>query len=255
MYDALTTSCDAFLPELSGDRGSAPRRSGCRGFGGLVRELTPGGTRARRGVAPASRSDCAQRGAHMRRSSRRSTLGSSVGTCRVTDRRRRWKGYGALLCRQRLMTSCATSRCADRGRMEETATELKSSRPHGSRRGSGRGASSAGRRSVHGRCSHRRSASWPGALGRPASGVAVRCPACGKVSVNLVSRAHIDVPFVNDRVVGVVAHLFADDVTATRELSWCHDELWSGSFDARRHRDTDSFPSRQGSCESVHADT
>ena len=35
-------------------------------------------------------------------------------------------------------------------------------------------------------------------------GLAVRCPACGKVSVNLVSRAHVDVPFVNDREVGVV---------------------------------------------------
>ena len=40
-------------------------------------------------------------------------------------------------------------------------------------------------------------------------GLAVRCPACGKVSVNLVSRAHVDVPFVNDREVGVVEHLFA----------------------------------------------
>jgi predicted RNA-binding Zn-ribbon protein involved in translation (DUF1610 family) len=63
-------------------------------------------------------------------------------------------------------------------------------------------------------------------------GVAVRCPACGKVSVNLVSRAHIDVPFVNDRVVGVVGHLFTDDVTATE--AEFHDELWSASFDARR---------------------
>jgi predicted RNA-binding Zn-ribbon protein involved in translation (DUF1610 family) len=63
-------------------------------------------------------------------------------------------------------------------------------------------------------------------------GVAVRCPACGKVSVNLVSRSHIDVPFVNDREVGVVQHLFTDDVNATE--AEFHDELWSGSFDARR---------------------
>ena len=35
-------------------------------------------------------------------------------------------------------------------------------------------------------------------------GLAVRCPVCGKVSVNLVSRAHVDVPFVNDREIGVV---------------------------------------------------
>src|SRR5579872_6537653 len=27
-------------------------------------------------------------------------------------------------------------------------------------------------------------------------GLAVRCPACGRVSVNLVSQAHVDVPFV-----------------------------------------------------------
>ena len=40
-------------------------------------------------------------------------------------------------------------------------------------------------------------------------GVAVRCPVCGRVSVNLVSREHVDVPFHNDREIGVVAHLFA----------------------------------------------
>src|SRR6478735_5277983 len=63
-------------------------------------------------------------------------------------------------------------------------------------------------------------------------GLAVRCPVCSKVSVNLVSRAHVDVPFVNDREVGVVEHLFAEDATATAEEF--HAELWSGSFDARR---------------------
>ncbi len=63
-------------------------------------------------------------------------------------------------------------------------------------------------------------------------GVAVRCPVCGKVSVNLVSRAHVDVPFVNDREVGVVEHLFEADSAAT--LEEFRAELWSGSFDARR---------------------
>jgi hypothetical protein len=63
-------------------------------------------------------------------------------------------------------------------------------------------------------------------------GLAVRCPSCGKVSVNLVSRAHVDVPFVNDREVGVVEHLFHDDVAAT--VAEFQAELWSGSFDARR---------------------
>jgi hypothetical protein len=63
-------------------------------------------------------------------------------------------------------------------------------------------------------------------------GVAVCCPVCGRVSVNLVSRAHVDVPFVNDREIGVVEHLFEDDVAATVEEFRA--ELWSGSFDARR---------------------
>jgi hypothetical protein len=63
-------------------------------------------------------------------------------------------------------------------------------------------------------------------------GVAVRCPVCGKVSVNLVTRAHVDVPFVNDREIGVVEHLFEDDAAATIEEFRA--ELWSGSFDARR---------------------
>jgi hypothetical protein len=63
-------------------------------------------------------------------------------------------------------------------------------------------------------------------------GVAVRCPVCGRVSVNVVSRAHVDVPFVNDREIGVVDHLFEDDVAAT--IDEFRAELWSGSFDARR---------------------
>ena len=63
-------------------------------------------------------------------------------------------------------------------------------------------------------------------------GLAVRCPACGKVSVNLVSRAHVDVPFVNDREVGVVQHHFHDDAAAT--MAEFQAELWSGSFDGRR---------------------
>jgi hypothetical protein len=63
-------------------------------------------------------------------------------------------------------------------------------------------------------------------------GVAVRCPACGKVSVNLVSRAHVDVPFVNDREIGVVEHVFQADADAAVEEFRA--ELYSGSFDARR---------------------
>ncbi len=63
-------------------------------------------------------------------------------------------------------------------------------------------------------------------------GVAVRCPVCTKVSVNLVSRQHVDVPFVNDREVGVVEHLFEEDAVAT--LDEFRAELHSGFFDARR---------------------
>jgi len=63
-------------------------------------------------------------------------------------------------------------------------------------------------------------------------GVAVRCPVCGAVSVNLVSRAHVDVPFHNDSQVGVVEHVFAED--AARSLEEFHAELYGAHFDARR---------------------
>ena len=63
-------------------------------------------------------------------------------------------------------------------------------------------------------------------------GVAVRCPACAAVSVNLVSHQHVDVPFHNDEQVGVVEHMFARD--ADRALDEFRAELYSASFDARR---------------------
>jgi hypothetical protein len=72
----------------------------------------------------------------------------------------------------------------------------------------------------------------PAAGGDDRVGVAVRCPVCGRVSVNLVSRPHLDVPFLNDREVGVVEHLFESDAAAT--LAQFSEELWSSSFDARR---------------------
>jgi hypothetical protein len=43
-------------------------------------------------------------------------------------------------------------------------------------------------------------------------GLAVRCPVCTSVSVNLVSQPHVDLPFHNDAEVGVVPHVFAADV-------------------------------------------
>ena len=70
------------------------------------------------------------------------------------------------------------------------------------------------------------------APGDDALGLAVRCPACRRLSVNLVSRAHVDLPFHNDREIGVVRHLFHDDDHATIEEFRA--ELWSASFDARR---------------------
>jgi hypothetical protein len=63
-------------------------------------------------------------------------------------------------------------------------------------------------------------------------GLAVRCPHCRRLSLNLVSRPHVDVPFHNDREVGVVEHVFAPD--AMRTIEEFRAELWSSSFDARR---------------------
>jgi hypothetical protein len=68
--------------------------------------------------------------------------------------------------------------------------------------------------------------------GSSAVGVAVRCPVCTRVSVNLVSPEHIDLPFHNDAHVGVVAHVFQSDVhPAVEEF---RAELYSSAFDYRR---------------------
>jgi hypothetical protein len=63
-------------------------------------------------------------------------------------------------------------------------------------------------------------------------GLAVRCPACQRLSVNLVTHEHVDLPFHNDREVGVVEHVFADDAMHT--IAAFREELWSARFDARR---------------------
>ena len=65
-------------------------------------------------------------------------------------------------------------------------------------------------------------------------GLAVRCPVCGTVSINLVSAQHLDVPFHNDREVGVVAHVFEHD--AERVVEQFVEELYSAGFDNRRLR-------------------
>jgi hypothetical protein len=63
-------------------------------------------------------------------------------------------------------------------------------------------------------------------------GLAVRCPVCGSVSINLVSAQHLDVPFHNDREIGVVAHVFSAD--AERVVEEFVDQLYSAAFDSRR---------------------
>jgi hypothetical protein len=63
-------------------------------------------------------------------------------------------------------------------------------------------------------------------------GLAVRCPSCERVSVNLVSHDHVDLPFHNDPEIGVVPHLFTGD--GERLVTDFRDELDSGRFDARR---------------------
>jgi hypothetical protein len=62
--------------------------------------------------------------------------------------------------------------------------------------------------------------------------IAVRCPACSRTSVNLVSHQHVDLPFVNDREIGVVPHVF--HVDAADLVDEFRDFLGSGEFDARR---------------------
>jgi hypothetical protein len=63
-------------------------------------------------------------------------------------------------------------------------------------------------------------------------GVAVRCPVCARTSVNLVTKEHVDVPFHNDREIGVVPHVFSGDAAATVDAFRA--ELYSSAFDARR---------------------
>jgi len=63
-------------------------------------------------------------------------------------------------------------------------------------------------------------------------GLAVRCPACSRTSINLVSEQHVDLPFHNDAEIGVVEHVFeADAARAAEEFAA---ELDSAQFDVRR---------------------
>jgi hypothetical protein len=70
------------------------------------------------------------------------------------------------------------------------------------------------------------------APGERTIGVAVRCPSCTSVSVNLVTREHVDIPFCNDARVGVVEHTFEEDALCAIEEFRV--QLQSARFDERR---------------------
>ncbi len=63
-------------------------------------------------------------------------------------------------------------------------------------------------------------------------GLAVLCPACFRISINLVTHEHVDLPFHNDAEIGVVEHFFASDTAQT--LEEFRARLYSSDFDARR---------------------
>lgn len=62
--------------------------------------------------------------------------------------------------------------------------------------------------------------------------LAVRCPSCGSASINLVSHAHLDVPFHTDRTIAVVRHAFEAD--ELRTIDAFRAELGSATFDEKR---------------------
>jgi hypothetical protein len=63
-------------------------------------------------------------------------------------------------------------------------------------------------------------------------GVVVRCPSCSTISVNLVSREHVDIPFWNDAQVTVVDQVFAEPGLHEVDAFW--DELGSVRSAERR---------------------
>jgi len=75
---------------------------------------------------------------------------------------------------------------------------------------------------------------WLLAPGTPAGtiGIADYCAACMRLSINIASREHVDLPFHNDAAVGVVQHVFRED--AALAIEEFKSELYSASFDARR---------------------
>ena len=62
--------------------------------------------------------------------------------------------------------------------------------------------------------------------------VAIRCPVCTTTSINVVSHAHVDFPFWNDRSVGVAEHVYSPGALASVEEF--RKELASATFDRKR---------------------
>ena len=82
---------------------------------------------------------------------------------------------------------------------------------------------------------------WPSSLAMlapgqdrraPVVGVAMHCPGCGELSLNLVSGAHLDVPFYHDKHVRYVERPFGDGRDLTVEEF--HHRLHSARFDVER---------------------
>jgi hypothetical protein len=63
-------------------------------------------------------------------------------------------------------------------------------------------------------------------------GLAVLCPTCSRISINLVSHEHVNLPFHNDPEIGVIEDVFASDTTQTPDEFRAR--LYSSDFDARR---------------------
>ena len=63
-------------------------------------------------------------------------------------------------------------------------------------------------------------------------GVAVRCTTCPAVSINVVTRRHLDQPFFHDRVLRYVDRAFGGPLD---DLERFRDELWSHRFDEERN--------------------
>lgn len=68
-------------------------------------------------------------------------------------------------------------------------------------------------------------------VGGPGAGVAIRCAACGWLSINLCSLRHVDEPFYNDPILHFAPRPVDDQLTVER----FRDVLWSTRFDSERN--------------------